>query len=57
MVIPGLFFFIFVFSIQLTVNNVQNKFCRWLDSNREPLVSEVTTLPTEPQPLPVDLNC
>ena len=26
-VIPGLFFFIFVFSIQLTENNVQYKFC------------------------------
>ena len=25
--------------------------CRWLDSNRGPLVSEATALPTEPQPL------
>ena len=25
--------------------------CRWLDSNRGPLVSEGTALPTEPQPL------
>ena len=48
---PGLFFFIFVFSIKLTVN-VQYKFCRWLDSNRRPLVLKVTALPTEPQPLP-----
>ena len=24
-------------------------FCRWLDSNRGPLASEATTLPTEPQ--------
>ena len=32
--------------------NVQFKFCQWLDSNRGPLVLEVTTLPTEPQPLP-----
>ena len=32
--------------------NVQYKFCRWLDSNRGPLVSEPTALPTEPQPLP-----
>ena len=31
--IPGLFLFIFVFSIKLTLN-VQYKFCRWLDSNR-----------------------
>ena len=29
-----------------------NKFCRWLDSNRGPLVSEATAQPTEPQPLP-----
>ena len=28
------------------------KFFQWLDSNRVTLVSEVTTLPTEPQPLP-----
>ena len=53
--IPSLFLFIFVFSIHLRVNkltNVQYKFCRWLDFNRRPLVSEATTLPTEPQPLP-----
>ena len=28
------------------------KACRWLDSNLRPLVSEVTALPTEAQPLP-----
>ena len=28
-----------------------NKSCRWLDSNRGPLVSEATALSTEPQPL------
>ena len=49
--IPGLFFFIFVFSIQLIVNKFI-KFRQWLDSNRGPLVSEATPLPTEPQPLP-----
>ena len=27
-------------------------FCRWLDSNHRPLESEVTALPTVPQPLP-----
>ena len=32
---PASFFFIFVFSKQLTVN-IQYKFCRWLDSNRIP---------------------
>ena len=46
-------FFIFVFSIQLTVNiqilKIQN-FCRWLDSNCGPLKLEVTALPTEPPP-------
>ena len=53
---PGLFFFIFrLFNTQLTVHNncsILINFCRWLDSNRRPLVSEATTLPTEPQPLP-----
>ena len=29
------------------------KFCRWLDLNCRPLVSEATALPTEPQPLPI----
>ena len=48
MAIPGLFFFIFVFSKQLIVN----KICRWLDLNHRSLVSEVNALPTEPQPLP-----
>ena len=48
-----LFFYIFVFSKQLTINNFsifENR--RWLDANFRPLVSEVTALPTEPQPLP-----
>ena len=49
--LPGLFFFIFVFSIQLTVKMFNLNFCR-RDSNRGPLESEATTLPTEPQPLP-----
>ena len=50
--IPGLFFFIFVFSIvQLVDKILLIKFCRCLDSNRGSLVSEVTALPTEPQPL------
>ena len=41
-----LFFFIFVFSIQLTVNNAQFNFADdWIQS---------TALPTEPQPLPRD---
>ena len=46
--IPGVFFFIIVFSIKFTVN-VQYKFCRWLDFNRRHLESEATTLPTNPQ--------
>ena len=53
--IPGLFFFIFVFSIQLTVN-VQYIFCRRLDLNHRPLESEATSLPTEPQPLSRGIN-
>ena len=48
--IPGLFFFSsFQYNWQLTFNII---FCRWLDLNLRPLVSEVTALPTEPQPLP-----
>ena len=49
---PASFFFIFIFSIQLTVNNVQYKFCQWLESNRRPLALEATALPTEPKQLP-----
>ena len=45
--------FVFLFSLQSTVNSVQYKFCRWLDSNCGPLVLEATALPTEPQPLPL----
>ena len=33
-----------------------NKICWWLDSNHGSLVSEATTLPNEPQPLPHLLN-
>ena len=58
--IPGLFLFIFVFSIQLVIYKLTNecsiKFCRWLESNRGPLVSKATALPTEPQPLPGGRN-
>ena len=43
--------FIFDFSIKLTVYRF-DKICRWQDWNRGPLVSDVTSLPTEPQPLP-----
>ena len=50
--IPGLFLFIFVFTIQLIINKCSIKFCQWLESNRGPLVSKATALPTEPQPLP-----
>ena len=47
------FFFIFVFLVLLTINEMFHiKYCRWLDSNREPLVSQVTALATKPQPLP-----
>ena len=42
-------FYLFL-SFQYTVDSNQmfNKFCQWLDSNRGPLVSEATALPTEP---------
>ena len=53
---PASIFFIFVFSIQSIVNKFQYKFCRWLDLNRGPLVSEATALPTEPQPLLKSVN-
>ena len=43
--IAGLFFFIFVYS-------TNSKSCRWLVSNRGPLVLEAAALPTETQPLP-----
>ena len=50
--IPGLFFI--YFRLFNTVDNKQmlNKICRWLESNRGPLVSKASALPTEPQPLP-----
>ena len=54
--IPGLFFLYFrLFNTQLTVYkcSILINFCQWLDSNRGPLVSEATALPTEPQPLPM----
>ena len=49
---PASFSFIFVFSIQLIINKCSIKFCRWLESNRGPLVLKATALPTAPQPLP-----
>ena len=51
--IPGLFFL--CFRLFNTDDSLQmfNKFCRWLDS----LLSEATTLPTEPQPLITLLYC
>ena len=55
-IIHGLFFFNFVFSIQLTVKMTCIKVCRWLDSNHGPLVSEATVPPTEPQSLPQRLQ-
>ena len=36
-------------------NKCSIKFCRWLELNRGPLVSNATALPTEPQPLLHDL--
>ena len=45
--IPGLFFCIFVFSMQLTVN-VQYKILPMTGFDHGPLESEATALPTEP---------
>ena len=45
---PGLFF---LYSRLFNTVDGTYKFCRWLDSNRGPLVSEATALPTVPQPL------
>ena len=46
----GLFLIIFVFSIQLIVHWYEIYW--WLDSNRGPLMSEATALPTAIQQLP-----
>ena len=52
--IPGLFFFIFVFSgLQLTDNYVWRFYCQCWDSNHGSLVSEATARPTVPQPRPI----
>ena len=43
------------FRLFITVDGIQMFYiniCQWLDSNRGPVVSEATALPTEPQPLP-----
>ena len=51
--IPGLFFFIFVSSTQLTVNKCAIKVCRCLDSNRGSLASEATALPLSHNHCPI----
>ena len=48
---PGLTFLYFRIFQLLTVNMFFIKFCGRLDSNRRPLESEATALPTMPQPL------
>ena len=53
--IPGLFFSLFS-SFQYSWQS-DIKVCLWLDSNRGPLASEATALPTEPQPLPLNIFC
>ena len=42
--------FIFVFSKQLTANNVPFKICQWQYLNRGTLMSKATALPTEQLP-------
>ena len=53
--IPGLFIFIFVFSIKLTKSKQMFflNFRQWLDLNLGPLVSVATALPTEPNHCPI----
>ena len=48
---PASFMYFRLFNTQLTVNKCSIIFSRWLDSNRGPLVSEATPLPTEPHNL------
>ena len=48
--------FVFLFSLQSTVNSVQYKFCRWPDSNCGPLVLEVTALPNVPHHCPFSVQ-
>ena len=45
---PASFFLYFRLYNTADSKQMLNKFCRWLDSNRGPLVSEATALPTEP---------
>ena len=52
--IPGLFLFYFRLLMQLVHIYYNN--CRWSESNRGPLESEATALPTESQCLPPDLS-
>ena len=53
-----LFLYFRLFNTQLTVYkcSILINFCRWLNSNRGPLVSEATALPTERQPLPLQIQ-
>ena len=48
----SLFVYFRLFNTVASTQMFHIKVCRWLDSNRGPLVSEATALPTEPQPLP-----
>ena len=53
--IPGLFSLFSSFQYTVDIKKMFNKyifFCQWLDLNHRLLVSEVTTLPTEPRLLP-----
>ena len=50
--IPGLFFFVFVFSVQWQLTMLK-KLPQWRDSNHGPLVSEATASPTEPHHCPI----
>ena len=53
--IPGLFFLFRLFNTEKLTVNVLNKIRQCPNSNHGPLVSEYTLLPTEPQPLQLDI--
>ena len=48
-----LFLYFRLFKASVEINKCPINNCWLLDSNREPLVSGATALPTEPQPLPI----
>ena len=50
------FFLYFCLFSTVLIQLIENQICWWLDSNRGTVVSEVTALPTVPQPLPLNVS-